>query len=500
MLAEWGNTIAFRCLPINRLLRNGTIKLNNSQVSSTISDNVKVIERFGFDKCDYMSTPRFPDNCQSYSECTQAGAGSQINVLGALISDKKRRGDYPYELLTADTTTRTVIRVEFTEPIMMSPLSYKCTDTSLYFANLQEYAFNAVLNDVKTSILSISANCSSVFTQINPVITSAILETEYIQSLNNVSSEESSYEYFNINRQLQTIQSTVAPNSDVTISTNNVIIASLPKLIYVLIAENETSRTVNSTDTFCEIKNVTVTLNGRSSELASTSQHQLYQMAKKNGCDLSYEEWTGNHYASSQVRQISGVGSIVAINAASDIGGYFASGEISSNNIQLKVVFSSLRPVGSAPVQFSIYSYFVSDGLVTLYNGGKSSVVDSFLTQTDIMSAPVVNVDVSDFQESSSAIGGSLGSWIREKGWPWLRKNGPEILKIAKQVAPLVGLGCGSVGGMHPKYHHGCTYCQKMQEMDGMGLIGGCDTDCNKGYGMIGGQKLSRKTLKNLLR
>ena len=498
LLSEWGHSIAFRNLPLNKAIRVCNLVLNKNQISANISDDVKLHERLKFDRCDWIMSPTYPDVSQDYDECTHENSNN-INPLSTNTGDKKRRGDFPCEIIS-DTSTLSRIRVTFSEPLMMSPLSFGCGDSALYFSQLSKIQVNLVLNDLTQSILSIANNNPSTFTRINTVIESSSMEFEYLSPPPSmVVNPVSNYEYYPITRQQQNI-GTVYAGAAGSVTTNTVILSSVPKMIYVLVCEDENKRNEYSTDTFAEITSVTVGINNRQSELSTSSQLQLYSMSKKNGSDLTWEQFKGVQRTALSKRFISGVGSLIAINLSEDIGLTNESAGMSgTQNINVKVKFNSLR-IDAQPVSYSIYTYYVSDGLVTLMAGAGSTVVESVASQGAMLAVPLMEgTDTAQVLEKQSNIGGSLSSWvsqkmmpwIKQKALPWIKEHGKEVVSIAKQVAPLVGLGCGAVGGMHPRHVSGCPYCHQV----GMGLVGG---EC--GGALIGGRAITKKSLKQLLR
>ena len=494
LLSEWGHSMGFRNMPLNKMIQVGNLKLNKNQISANISDDIKVHERVRFDRCDWIMSPTYPDVSQDYDECTHENSNN-INPLSSNTGDKRRRGDYPCEILS-DTSTLSRLRVTFSEPLMMSPLSFGCGDSSLYFSQLTQIQFNAVLNDLTKSVLSIAKNNPSTFTRITTtILDSTSMDFEYLSPSPNVVVEPvSNYEWYPITRQQQSLAS-VFPNTNATVRTNTVILSSVPKMIYILISEDENKRTEYSTDTFAEIKNVSITINNRQAELSTATQLQLYSMSKKNGSDITWEQFKGVHRNPLTKRLLSGTGSIVAINLSEDVGlsNNLTAGMNTTMNIDMSVTYSSLR-TDAQPVAYSIYTYYVSDGLVTLTVGGGSSAVESVVSQGALLLAPEVGegVDTLQILDKQNNIGGNFSSWVSQKIWPWLKQHGPQILSIAKQVAPMVGLGCGAVGGMHPRHVSGCPYCHNV----GMGLVGG--GDC--GGALVGGRAITKKSLKHLLR
>ena len=83
------------------------------------------------------------------------------------------------------------------------------------------------------------------------------------------------------------------------------------------------SRTFNDTDSYLGIEKISINWNNRSGLLASTTKNSLYSLSRKNGCYMSWNQWSAeNMYLSSggiTTRQ-NGCGSIVCLEFGTDIG------------------------------------------------------------------------------------------------------------------------------------------------------------------------------------
>jgi len=66
----------------------------------------------------------------------------------------------------------------------------------------------------------------------------------------------------------------------------------VPQLIYIFISPRDSDTTYLTTDTFLSIETITCTWQNQDGILSSASVFDLYQMSVKNGCNMSYRQWT----------------------------------------------------------------------------------------------------------------------------------------------------------------------------------------------------------------
>ena len=480
ILDSLGQDMAMRCFPVNRSLSSTTLSLNNSNFSTDQHDLVKILERYNFKKCSKsIASPTYPDVSQLYSECANFPNNNNRNPLGSNLESVSHRGDIHYDIIHNSPTSGT-FRVRCYEPLCVSPLVYDCAqDASTYFIHLRSVAFNASFrSDLSKSVFSISDNSSVNLTSINTSVIDGSLSFVYVTPnlLDPQPLPMVSYPFYNINRQIQN-SSSVAGGILYTQSTNSLQLSSVPKLIYLLVAPNDNDKNVFSTDTYCSIENISIDLMNRNSLLSTASKEELHSIAVSNGCDINYLDFVGrSKKVGDPTRFISGCGAVMCIDVSKDLGLSLGSvqGSSQSTQLQIKVSYRSLFPEGSAPRNFSVYIYTVTDGIMTLSMNDSALIQESIVTTSDIINTSDIKeqYSASDILANNSNTGGNVfgdaSRWIRTKAIPWIKAHEGDIKQGAMIVKSLLGAG----------------------------MEGGCDY----GSGLIGGRAVSRKTLKNLLR
>jgi len=209
--------------------------------------------------------------------------------------------------------------------------------------------------------------------------------------------------------------------------------------VYILARQPDNIQQANCsvTDTFASINNISVQYNARSGLLASCSPQVLYQISKKNGCNLNYTQWLGAPvYAPGSFNnalRYSPVGSVVCLDLAQDIGlgSLEADNKNTSANLQINVSLSSLIPGVNA---YTIYVIIISGGIFSIHNGVSNAQIN-VLTSDDILNAkrqPGINIESIKSMGSGDFLSGLKSFW-NEKLSPFLKST-----KLASNLANLI--------------------------------------------------------------
>jgi hypothetical protein len=157
------------------------------------------------------------------------------------------------------------------------------------------------------------------------------LTFQYLTPLDNMvlpQEKAITYPYNVVIRYPFTQASVVAPGGQTNIQSQSLQLTTIPRRIYVWVQEDQTSLYQNTaaTDTFFAIQSLTIQFQNKNGQLASATQNQLYQIAKKNGCNMSWTKWSGNPVIINDPTLIWGgdscgtVGSVMCIELATDLG------------------------------------------------------------------------------------------------------------------------------------------------------------------------------------
>jgi len=91
------------------------------------------------------------------------------------------------------------------------------------------------------------------------------------------------------------------------LQSNSRQLTAVPKYIYIVAKESNSTKTFSSTDTYAFIRSISLDFDNNTNLMASMTPQQLYSMSIKNGCNLSWTQWSKH------------VGSVICINVAQDM-------------------------------------------------------------------------------------------------------------------------------------------------------------------------------------
>lgn len=478
LLDGWGTTMALRAMPFNNSQISGTLQMNNATFSEDINDVLPYILRCRFQQLvDSLSeTPVYLDASQNYSELT----GSVRNPLGSYGNSVQGgpipRGGFNFVQFLTNTPTSASIRVTVTEPILISPLDFY-NNNDPYFNGLQTFQYNGVFDpNIASRILSISNNSPATFSAINVNPEGALINFTYITpSVATQVPRTMVFSYHNFNRYVTDNNIPLPAGASTSQVNNNIQISSIPKRIVVFVKQKRSTLTPSSTDTFARITKVSIEFMNKSSLLNSASTNQLYDMSKFNGVDASWPEWYGSS-GSGIPLAVSGVGSVLVFEPASDLGldNLGASGMTMNTQLQITVDYTNINPTNA--LTFSLYILTIDDGIVTM-NSGACYVQNSIVGTSDLLQ---LNEMPPEYTTADAIVQDRMGGDLFGNIKSFFHKNLPlfkQIFDVGKQVAPIVAplLGLG----------------------EGDGLVGGRRR--YRGRGLVGGASLDRMRLQNLM-
>lgn len=315
------NAAAIRSFPISQFITSATLTLNNHDMASgSMKDYIPLLQWFiqkDEFKLDYTSFPAMPDQSQNYSDLFTAGAASFRSPLSSFANSVANenyppRGAYPFTV-TNNTTGSYNVTFTVCEPLMMSPAIWG--QEQLAFTRLKTMSLNLNFGNA-AKLWSVNQNYATAggpITSITAAVNSAQWMIGFISPEVNVPiPNEITYEYNQINVQTQ---STVGPastpsGSSFTITGGAVQLNQVPKLVYLAVRQADTNASFlpTSSNSFAGITNVNITFDNQNGFVAGASQEQLWQMARSNGSEQSWLDFS--KYA----------GSIVCLEFGKDIG------------------------------------------------------------------------------------------------------------------------------------------------------------------------------------
>lgn len=519
-----------RAFPIHSMLDTVILSINGARVTQNMGEIIHALLRFNncddLTEMDYSETPSYLDNCQNYhdlygsnrSPLSMAGASPDGAIPGRGAFNQYKIVDGTNEINDTDAPVDKVVLVDMicTEQIMLSPL---------YWGSYQknEAAFtNITTNDWTFSFLNQAGNrawshdsigggtipdngISVAFSGFTSPAFSFGTNDQPILNMNYITPEDDLYisphtplvyPYYQVMK-YATDTSAIAYGSTRNVVSNNIQLSSIPRRVYVYARQSNETYYKNAavTDTFYGISRLSVQFQNYANLFTSATQNQLWQMSRKNHCNISWQDWNGIPYykeggvnfSNADEDIFGGTGSVIAIEFATDVGlsQINAPGVgNSSYNLQINCDVFNIDPSGALDdKKISLYVLVVSEGVFNITESGAAQTDLSVLSQMDVLDAkktPWLNYN--DVQDVN---GGNFMSGLKNLGKTLSKGN--QFLKNTK----LISRGADALSYIPGPQQDVVRGVGDIASYLGYGVVGD---------GITGGARLGRKNLKSRAR
>ncbi len=467
-----------RAFPISSSIDTLSATINNQSVNINMADVIQALMRYNTDtdllNGDYSGTPTYLDQSQSYADLIASVRSPLGNYSNNSDGARMSRGAFPFYVVqnpvsTNGTDTLTAyVDCAFCEPIFLSPFYFgKSNGCGFYNINTLDFNFTFLgqtanrmwshYNMAGTNNITSSAHYFfgqgnipgpglTIFPN-NQGQTPQILmqfitpqETQLIPTNMPIT-----YPYFDTIR-FPTNLAQIPANTVSGFNSNNIQLNSVPRRMYIYIRKQNSDLYANpaNTDTFLQINSLSIQFLNSSGLLASASMNQLYNMSKKNHCQMTWAQWSGGP-TNSAVAAFAGakygtVGSVVCIEFASDIGlpSLMAPGILSQCQLQIS---GTCTNVSSAAINPTLYIVPVLEGTFTVQSMGQCSTQIGVITPKDILDCQeraavnykdIENVNGGDFWSGLRDFGAKLLPFL-SKAHDFIRDN-----KVISSVASMI--------------------------------------------------------------
>lgn len=414
------NQDAPRSFPISSCLDSLTVNINNQQLSVNPADLIQGLMWYNVDAAmkteDYSMTPTCRDQSTEYG----ALAGTIRNPLSVYGDSHQNvptgRGasqffivSNPMNMMSTTQTMTSVVDIQVTEPIfLLTPFIWqKMNEGGLYNVNSMSWTFNFLTqlpnrfwshDDSNNSVITgatwafggqvggpttagYSAQPTLLFTYITPPDSLLIGPQSSI-----------TYGYYDLNRFGTDILSIAPGPSNVTYSSNNIQLSSIPQKMYIYMRQRNSDlyASPRNTDTFLSITNVNIQWNNVAGVLSTARQEQLYAISVKNGCTMSWEEWRGGPVYGGNSNFLGNgfgtVGSVFCANFGEDIPLSDIEAPGKNGQYQIQVNINAIN-TSISTLNCTLWLVFVSEGTFTVEKLGLSTANIGVLTSNDILDA-----------------------------------------------------------------------------------------------------------------
>ena len=249
----------------------------------------------------------------------------------------------------------------------------------------------------------------------------------------------------------------VLPGMTDTSQNSNIQIPSIPRRIVIAIISQVNFESYQQATNFGPIQQISVTFGSKTGILSSASQRDLYQIAIKNGVQMSWPEWAGLSMPNYNgvVRNFTGIGSVLPLLIPEDIAvnnpETTTSGVLESTNIQVSVTWTNVHPTQT--MQPRLMVIVDQEGIFGI-NDSTTFLQTGMITREQVLNAgkqhSISYHNTLDAYGGANDFFGDIGKWFKKL--PDHLKNAlnfteENILPIVKKVLPLIlGAGLEDVG------------------------------------------------------
>ncbi len=510
-----------REFPISSAIQTLDVTINNQSVSINLADMIHPLLHFNADEeldmLDYSMTPSYPDQSQAYSQLN----GCNRNPLGFYADsvDKSMMGraGFPFNIVSNPVSTNAavpitaVVDMVVNEPLFLSPFYWgHANESGFYNVNTMDFNITFLGNagfrmwshdavSSGTTITAINAQFTNFGNSPAPfsyVDNQPYMLFKYITPLETEKlpfNQPITYPYFDVQRFPTDSQNAIAANVGWNFVSNNIQLNSIPRRMYIFVRERNQDlyNTCQNPDTYFSIENISVQFQNKNGLLASANKRQLYEMSVKNHCNMSWSQWSGQYLLNcGEVNQgagpfsttsntIAGIGSIICVEFATDIGlnDIEAPGKLGQYMLQINGLATN---VSNRTITPTLYIIIVSEGTFTIEGIGKASTNIGVITSQDILdcqASPWV-----DYNDVQCVNGGNFFSGLKSFGnnlWKHVKDN-----KLISK----------SLGRIQNPYTQAASFAA---DALGLGMDGGVRAGVRAGK--KGGIMMDKKSLKHRL-
>ncbi len=525
-----------RAFPLNGSIETLQAAINGQSFSIFISDMIHALSHYNTDiklhNKDYSLTPTYYDQSQNYNDLLGSNRNPLSGYHNGIDHCPMQRGGFPFTIVQ-NTPTQAVVDMVICEPLFLSPFYWGCGNAAGFY-NVTTMDFNLTFlsnanrfwshNQVAGS--NFISNIQAVFSNFTAAFATpfSYVDNQPIMLFKYITPDETqvlspnmpiTYPYFDVQRYPLDFSTAVTPGaSNVTgqINSNNLQLNSIPRMMYVYARTRnqdlyQAGQGANFTDTYLALENINITFANYTGLLSSASKQQLYQIAIKNGCGMTYTQWSGERENDTSnwttpVAQYGTIGNVLAIEFATDLGlpSDMCPGLQGQFQLQVNAQF---RNTSNANINATLYIVIVSEGSFTIPGLNSATRQLGVITKNDILNAkskPGVTYD--QIQESQYGGGGNFLSNLMNFGSKIndFLKNSKIISTVSGLIPHPISQGISAVSRNLGYGNEGGIVIDPSQYHDyGCGEDGGVMAAGVMAGHPMGGRRLGRNELKHRL-
>lgn len=456
---------AFRSFPFASNTSNMTAQINDGQVNFQSSEYCDVLLRThnNLENQQYNLSlcPNALDISANYADLF----GTSLNPLGDYNDSTPclyQRGMFPYTSVNnAPGATTASVGFDITEPLLLSPFIGTAGKEHAGFVGIR----NLILTQNWANNLSRFWSHAIVDPATQPTINSIVVTFTTVELLVAYITPKPSLKITNINQYNYTSieyypqqEFSLDAGTSVQVSVQNLQLNSVPDTIVIFCRKSSGSRLFTDPDSYISITGINLTYFNKTGILGTSSQQQLFAISRKNGLNMSWQQFTGQNQFSfgggmaAEPVNIPLCGSVIILKPALDLSldDSISNGVQTNNQLQMTLNLFNQNDIDYDNLTVYVLTY--SEGCLTI---DKTHVVtqSSVVTMQDVKNAKSNQSPYIDFNDleyiDSSYQGGKLKGFFKHKLVPFVKHHGKkiydEILVPAAygKIGRIVGLGEG---------------------------------------------------------
>tara|TARA_R110002072_G_scaffold240605_1_gene399149 strand:- start:275 stop:1993 length:1719 start_codon:yes stop_codon:yes gene_type:complete len=420
---------AARFLPLASVTQSLKVTINGSSVESQYSDSLLGVLRYNISDhlkdVDLSMSPSAQDKYQRYVD----GVGSVRNPLSNYQNSGHVTGRGCFELdsitnpVSPDASvtpiTATVL-FTVTEPLLLSPMLYRSTDLQSGLIGVRNMGvqFNFASGQL-SRIWSRSPSAGVTLTSVTAAIGAgttappSLLVNYLTPPLSSQGSipRQINYQYNKSETFVNDMNVQLGPNASQTFNNNAIQLSTVPKCIYIWASRQNSTKTYLTSDTFFKINSLSLNYLNVSGQFSSMSLQDLYQMCVKNGCELSWPEWSGRTVTIGDSRTGIGsvdgmVGSVIKLDVSDlHIPSNVASGMNVNSQLSYSVNVENINRIDTIGVQLT--TVIVYDGLMSIESGSMATQV-GVISEADVVETRADRSNFIPWSTARNIYGGSI--------------------------------------------------------------------------------------------
>ena len=331
-----------RQFPVNSIIDVTTVSVNGESISENSQSKLHALLCYGNtpeERTKSVSVcPAQPDQFQQYSAWTTEGSARNVAAYYGEVQGEMSRGSFPVQVLSP-----TKIRVVCTEPIFISPLNQGFGPQVEGFVNVNELTVNLRYSSNVARVLSHSTNGNPITSVTVTFYQSPeLLLDVYTPALTQPIPQLQILPYVKLNEYVRTMDAMLSGASQ-TVFSDTIRLSVIPKYIYLFARRSDATSTFSTCDSFPSIESVNISWGNSSGLLAGASKQTLFEISRRNGCNLSWVQWSKQR------------GSVLCIEMSKDIGleDFEAPNVNGAYTFQTQITFSN-QSSGTMSCQFYV--------------------------------------------------------------------------------------------------------------------------------------------------